>query len=85
MQIEEEEIGPSLPQQEERKPTAETLQHIQELRERPEDAGTKKERQKWMTLMPSDAIASAFATGRPRRFANVPAGCKVRDSEKSDG
>ena len=43
VQIEEEdddEIGPSLPQQEDRKPTAETLQHIQELQEKAEGAGT---------------------------------------------
>ena len=87
VQIEEdddEEIGPSLPQQEDRKPTAETLQHIQELQEKAEGAGAKKERQKWMTMMPSDAISSAFATGRPRRFANIPAGCKVNEDERCE-
>ncbi|KAK8832066.1 hypothetical protein WA577_005162 [Blastocystis sp. JDR] len=85
VQIEEEdddEVGPALPQQEQRKPTAEALEQVSQLSAAMKgDAAPKHtERQRWMTMMPKDPISAAFATGRPRRFANVPAGCAMDPS-----
>lgn len=81
VQIEnEEEVGPSLPGEEVRKPTAETLQKMEELLVNKENEGKKPkklERAEWMTLMPDSPFSSAFASVKSRRFANIPAGCKV--------
>lgn len=75
----DEEVGPALPQQEQRKPTAEALEQVSQLSAAMKgDAAPKRtERQRWMTMMPKDPISAAFSTGRPRRFANIPAGCTV--------
>lgn len=81
VQIEnEEEVGPSLPGEELRKPTAETIQKMEELlinKENEDKKPKKLERAEWMTLMPDSPFSSAFASVRSRRFANIPAGCKV--------
>ena len=68
-----------MPQQEQRKPTEEALEHVSQLTAAMKEGPVPKhtERQRWMTMMPKDPISAAFATGRPRRFANVPAGCTV--------
>ena len=85
VQIEtEEEIGPSLPGEEERKPTAEALEQVNEIleekrrKENGEVAPKKREREAWMTMMPdSSSLSSIFAAPKSRRFSNIPTGCKV--------
>lgn len=84
IEAEEEEVGPSLPGEEERKPTTEALEQIHTLmeekrkRENGEEAPKKRERSAWMTMMPdSSSLSSIFAAPKSRRFSNIPAGCKV--------
>ena len=79
----DEEIGPALPGEETRRPTEEALLQVmqkkREASEKSED-GKKLERCEWMTMLPDSAISSAFAATRPRRFANLPAGCTMDPS-----
>ena len=86
---EEDEVGPNLPGLETRKPTMEALEKVEEIREeqrRKENGEVKPkklERDEWMTMLPNSAMSSIFTTAKPRRFANVPVGCKVRLIEYS--
>ena len=81
---EEDEVGPNLPGLETRKPTKEALEKVEEIREeqrRKENGEVKPkklERDEWMTMLPNSAMSSIFTTAKPRRFGNVPVGCKVR-------
>ena len=76
---EEEGVGPCLPGQEERKPTAETLQALERMKDESQSKQEKKHtRPEWMTLMPDESsLASAFRMQKPRRFSKLPPGCKV--------
>lgn len=84
VQIEaEEEVGPRLPGEETRTPTAEALEQVAHIREGERvKEHAKLERAEWMTMMPeASSLSSIFAAPKSRRFASMPAGCKVVESK----